>query len=159
MTFAGSLLYIVSGTTVGVYNPLTGKALNDSLITGLNNPEGLAAANGDLFVVDHGSGSVGEYDLTQKTYNPKLHHRTRQPGVSGHQRAGAGDMGADAGGRGGSGGGGVSPAAVGELKGRRTPPSLLPVPGTRCRSGGGVFVTDCLRHRLANVRASLMFSH
>ena len=66
LTVSGGILYIASGTTVGSYNQNTGKALNASLITGLNDPEGLAVASGDLFVVDHGDGVVGEYDITQK---------------------------------------------------------------------------------------------
>jgi hypothetical protein len=66
IAIAGSKLYVAnSGNgTIGEYN-LDGSVVNAALITGFNSPLGifhLAVFDGDLFVADGPTGSVGEYD-------------------------------------------------------------------------------------------------
>ena len=47
--------------TIGKYN-LDGTPVNPAFITGLSNPLDLAAFGGNLYVVNNGTNSVGEYD-------------------------------------------------------------------------------------------------
>lgn len=61
------------GDDIGEYT-LTGGVINASLVTGLNNPNGLALAvsDGDLFVANGASGTVGEYTTSGATVNSSL---------------------------------------------------------------------------------------
>jgi hypothetical protein len=74
MEISGDLLYVVSGGLdlntgrIGVYDPATGAAINDSLITGLNFPAGLEIANGLIYIgvegTAAGQGAVRTYNAT-----------------------------------------------------------------------------------------------
>lgn len=54
--------------TVGEYDLTTGAAINSALVTGLNQPVGVAVLGNDLFVTSNPNGStaglIGEYDAT-----------------------------------------------------------------------------------------------
>jgi hypothetical protein len=50
--------------TIGEYNATTGATVNASLISGLNEPGGIAVSGGNLFVADFGFGIIGEYNAT-----------------------------------------------------------------------------------------------
>ncbi|HEV2452723.1 MAG TPA: hypothetical protein VGY98_00585 [Verrucomicrobiae bacterium] len=55
-------IYVVNttGNSIGEYG-LNGAAINPSLVTGLNHPEGVTVIGNDMFVVNQYSGSVAEY--------------------------------------------------------------------------------------------------
>ena len=58
--------------TIGEYT-LSGTTVNASLISGLNEPTGLALdGKGNLFVANFGSGTIGEYTLSGATLNASL---------------------------------------------------------------------------------------
>jgi PEP-CTERM motif len=61
----------VADGTVSEYT-LSGQVVNASLITGLNNPDGLAITGNDLYVVSAGDNTVGEYTLTGQAINTSL---------------------------------------------------------------------------------------
>jgi hypothetical protein len=53
-----------SGATIGEYDATTGAAINASLVSGLNDPIGIAASGGNLYVAEYQSGTIGEYNAT-----------------------------------------------------------------------------------------------
>ncbi|HEV2968368.1 MAG TPA: autotransporter-associated beta strand repeat-containing protein [Pirellulales bacterium] len=57
--------------TIGEYTT-TGATVNAALITGLNQPYGIAVSGGNLFVVNNASGTIGEYTTTGETVNAAL---------------------------------------------------------------------------------------
>jgi hypothetical protein len=59
------------GDSVGEYN-LDGSTVNASLISGLDNPEGIAVSGSDLFVTNSGNGTIGEYTTSGATVNASL---------------------------------------------------------------------------------------
>lgn len=46
--------------------------MNASLITGLNEPYGLAVSGSDIFVANHGTGTIGEYTTSGSTVDASL---------------------------------------------------------------------------------------
>jgi hypothetical protein len=67
------------------------RGVGDALVTGLNGPEGIAVSGSDLFVVNGGGKTIGEYDATTgATVNaalvtwgvehPKFHCHRSRPG-------------------------------------------------------------------------------
>jgi DNA-binding beta-propeller fold protein YncE len=46
--------------------------VNASLVSGLNEPNGLAVSGGDIFVANAGSGTIGEYTTAGATVNASL---------------------------------------------------------------------------------------
>jgi hypothetical protein len=52
--------------TVGVYDGATG-TFDPTLVTGLNGPQAIAVAGGNLFVVNSAIGTIGEYDANTGT--------------------------------------------------------------------------------------------
>jgi hypothetical protein len=69
---SGDKLFIATaGGTIGEYST-SGATINASLVTGLNQPLGLAVYGDDLFVVNSGNGTVGEYTTSGATVNASL---------------------------------------------------------------------------------------
>src|SRR5438132_1544122 len=50
--------------SIGEYNATTGATINPSLVSGLNDPVGIALYGGNLFVVNNQTGTIGEYNVT-----------------------------------------------------------------------------------------------
>jgi len=72
LTVSDGYLYVGSLGIVGKYT-LSGDVVNASLITGFwTNPQGLAVANGDLFVSDSVHGTIGEYTVAGTPINTSL---------------------------------------------------------------------------------------
>lgn len=70
IAFSGSSMFLTNGGTVGVYDALTGAAINTSLITGLNNPFSLAINdNGNLLVAEFSAQKIREYSITGTLLN------------------------------------------------------------------------------------------
>jgi uncharacterized repeat protein (TIGR01451 family) len=80
---AGSIItYTVTGTIgpkagASLSNTATvisaaGQAVNASLVTGLDKPEGIAVSGDDLFVANEGNGTIGEYTLAGTPIKPEL---------------------------------------------------------------------------------------
>jgi hypothetical protein len=69
-TVRGQIIYGYSNNggptqgTVALYDGNSGATLNPSFVTGLNTPRGIALAGNDLYVVNNGSSSIGEYNAT-----------------------------------------------------------------------------------------------
>jgi hypothetical protein len=62
-----------AGNSVGEYDATTGAAINEALITGLNDPLSIAIYGSDLFIVNGTTGVIGEYDATTGApINPSL---------------------------------------------------------------------------------------
>ena len=57
--------------TIGEYTT-TGATVNAALVSGLNNPWGLAVSGGNIFVANWGNGTIGEYTTTGATVNALL---------------------------------------------------------------------------------------
>jgi DNA-binding beta-propeller fold protein YncE len=61
--------------TIGEYT-MAGATVNASLVTGLNEPQGLAVSGGDIFVANYGgntdNGTIGEYTTAGATVNASL---------------------------------------------------------------------------------------
>ena len=57
--------------TIGEYTT-SGATVNASLVSGLNNPSGIAASGGDLFIANVGNGTIGEYTTLGGTVNASL---------------------------------------------------------------------------------------
>ena len=67
-------IYITNGTngTIGEYS-LSGAVINSALVSGLHNPSGLIAYDGNLYVNNAATGTVGVYNATTGTaVNPSL---------------------------------------------------------------------------------------
>ena len=66
-------IFVTNGSpqTVGAYTT-SGATVNSSLITGLNDPLGIAVSGGDLFVANYLSGTIGEYTTSGATVNATL---------------------------------------------------------------------------------------
>jgi hypothetical protein len=58
--------------SVGEYNATTGAAINANYITGLNDPAGLAVSGNDLFVVNYGADTVGEYNAKPLNFGSRI---------------------------------------------------------------------------------------
>lgn len=68
-TAHGQVLFIsnTADNTVGAYDANTGAVINDSFITGLSGPKGIAVSGSTLFVANSsfpGSGTIGKYDAS-----------------------------------------------------------------------------------------------
>jgi hypothetical protein len=61
----------ITGGTIGEYS-FSGTAINSTLISGLDNPHGLALSGNDLFVVIRNTGIVAEYTTAGATVNATL---------------------------------------------------------------------------------------
>jgi len=75
LTVDGGNLYVTNyrSGTIGVYNPTTGVAVNDALVSGLDHPRGIAVSGGTLFVVNDFTETIGAYNaLTGATINATL---------------------------------------------------------------------------------------
>jgi hypothetical protein len=46
--------------------------VNPALVSGLDNPTGIAVSGGDLFVTNYFAGTIGEYTTSGATVNPAL---------------------------------------------------------------------------------------
>jgi hypothetical protein len=57
--------------TIGEYTT-SGATVNASLISGLNNPGGVAVSGTNLFVVNNGTNSIGKYTTAGATVNASL---------------------------------------------------------------------------------------
>jgi hypothetical protein len=81
-TVCGQIYVTSVHGTVGEYN-LDGTTVNSSLITGLSNPEGIAAYGGHLFVANTANadwaGTIGEYNLDGTVVNASLVTGLRGP--------------------------------------------------------------------------------
>jgi hypothetical protein len=58
--------------TVGAYDSTTGATINSALISGLNYPQSIAVSDGNLFVLNQNSGSIGEYTTSGAVVNAAL---------------------------------------------------------------------------------------
>ena len=64
-TSRGQNLFVATANdAVGEYNAITGATINAALISGLNEPEGMAISGSNLFVANFGNGTVDEYNAT-----------------------------------------------------------------------------------------------
>jgi PEP-CTERM motif-containing protein len=61
----------IGNGTVGEYTT-SGATVNASLISGLNEPIGIAVDGSDLFITNAGSGTIGEYTTSGATVNTSL---------------------------------------------------------------------------------------
>ncbi len=68
---AGQIFVTDGINTVGEYTT-SGATVNASLISGLNNPQGMAVSGSDLFVTNIGADTIGEYTTTGATVNAAL---------------------------------------------------------------------------------------
>jgi uncharacterized membrane protein YfcA len=50
----------------------SGGTVNPSLVSGLNDPDGIAVSGSNLFVANWNSGTIGEYTMSGGTVNPSL---------------------------------------------------------------------------------------
>jgi hypothetical protein len=76
MLLSGQIFVVNSGTspdvgTIGEYNT-DGTTVNASLVSGLDEPDGIVLSGSDLFVVNSGAGALGEYTTSGATVNADL---------------------------------------------------------------------------------------
>jgi uncharacterized repeat protein (TIGR01451 family) len=69
-TIASSATGTLSSTAT--VTKLPGRAVNASLVTGLNDPQGIAVSGDDMFVVNTSTGTVGEYTTAGAVVNAAL---------------------------------------------------------------------------------------
>ena len=74
-------IYVVNGgnNTIGEYT-IAGSTVHASLISGVDDPEGIAISGNDLFVLNYGDGTVGEYTTSGATVNASLISGLSSPG-------------------------------------------------------------------------------
>jgi len=77
----GADLFVASftGDTIAEYNAATGALINPTLISGLQRPDSLTISGNDLYVVNFGGGTVGEYLTDGTPVNPSLISGLYQP--------------------------------------------------------------------------------
>ena len=70
---AGRDIYVANyGTgTIGEYTT-SGAVVNASLVSGLNDPNGIAVSGSNLFVANYGNGTIGEYTTSGAVVNASL---------------------------------------------------------------------------------------
>jgi streptogramin lyase len=61
-----------SSNSIGEYDALTGATINAALVTGLNQPTGLAISGSHLYIANSGDGTIGQYNLDGTAVNPAL---------------------------------------------------------------------------------------
>jgi DNA-binding beta-propeller fold protein YncE len=78
---SGGNLFVTDSVTgtIGEYNATTGAIVDPALITGLNQPNGIAISGGNLFVTNFETGTIGEYTLSGETVNASLISGLNQP--------------------------------------------------------------------------------
>jgi DNA-binding beta-propeller fold protein YncE len=71
---SGSDLFVTSNIPLGTVGEYTtsGATVNASLISGLNEPVGIAVDGSDLFVTNLGTGTISEYTTSGATVNASL---------------------------------------------------------------------------------------
>ena len=72
VTTARGQILVTNGSTVGEYDATTGAVLNAPLVSGLSTPYSLAVSGPYLFVVNQGTGTIGEYTATGAVVNASL---------------------------------------------------------------------------------------
>ena len=72
-TASGQDIYVTNANTgtIGEYTT-SGAVVNASLVSGLNDPNGLAVSGSNLFVANSGNGTIGEYTTSGATVNASL---------------------------------------------------------------------------------------
>jgi hypothetical protein len=72
IAFLGGNLFVTNLNSVAEYNASTGALERSSLIPGVVAPYGIAAFEGNLFVVDAAQSTIGEYTTSGSAVNPSL---------------------------------------------------------------------------------------
>ena len=72
-TARGQYIYVTNmgNGKIGEYT-MSGAAVNASLVSGLNNPTGIAVSGSDIFVANGGNGTIGEYTTSGAVVNASL---------------------------------------------------------------------------------------
>jgi WD40 repeat protein len=71
----GSHLFVAGADTIGEYDTTTGATINDTFITGLDNPYAISISGSKIYVANFGNGTngtVGEYASDGSPINPAL---------------------------------------------------------------------------------------
>ena len=78
-TARGQIFVVNNGNdTIGEYTT-SGATINASLVSGLDDPLGIAVPGSDLFVVNGGNGTIGEYTTSGTTVNASLISGLNEP--------------------------------------------------------------------------------